>query len=390
MLNRRIRQAIEQYVGNVWVEAEISNVTQAQSGHVYLTLKDDNSQIRGIIWRSTLERIKFEPEAGQKVICRGNIEVYSPRGEYQICIDRLEPQGIGALELAFRQLHARLEAEGLFAIENKKLIPIPQHIGLITSPAGAAIADFLKILLRRWPKIRVTLIPTPVQGAEAGRQIALSIRRANRMQETPDVLVVTRGGGSLEDLWAFNEEVVVREIFRSKIPVISAVGHEIDITLTDLVADARAATPSEAAETIVPNRQAFLERIFEFKTRLQQALMNRAFNERQKLELLSKSRALRNPYEIVQTQQLRLDELAKQMNVSMQQKLQLANQNTKNIARQLHAMSPLAVLARGYTVTQTADGRVVSAADDVAVDDEMTTRTASGTITSRVTDKQND
>ena len=253
-LTRQIKASLNNRFPSVWIEGEISGITRPSSGHVYLTLKDPHAQINGIIWASDAEALDFEIEQGMKVVCRGGVDVYPQRGVYQIIIRRIMPKGIGSLQLAFKQLHAKLSSEGLFDEDHKRDLPrLPKHIAVVTSPTGAAVRDFLQVLLRRWPNIRVTIVPSKVQGPGASQEIAAGIGYCQNFKTPPDVIVVTRGGGSIEDLWAFNEEVVVRAIHASEIPVISGVGHEIDVTLCDLVADARALTPSEAAERAVPD-----------------------------------------------------------------------------------------------------------------------------------------
>ena len=252
-LTAQIKDLLENAFPAVWVCGEISNLSRPQSGHCYLTLKDDRAQICAALWRNAAARVRFDLHDGLEVICQGHLDVYAPRGSYQLIIDQIEPKGIGALELALRQLREKLAREGLFAPERKR--PLPQfvrRVAVVTSPTGAAIHDFLQVLGRRWRGADVLVVPCRVQGEGAGEEIAAAIQTVNRLPSVIDCLVVTRGGGSLEDLWAFNEEVVVRAIFASRIPVISAVGHEIDVTLSDLVADVRALTPSEAAELVAP------------------------------------------------------------------------------------------------------------------------------------------
>ena len=252
-LTARIKDSLESGFRSVWVGGEISNFSRPQSGHCYFTLKDDRAQIRAVVWRTAASRLKFDLHDGLEVICQGDLEVYAPRGTYQLVARKIEPRGIGALELALRKLKARLEAEGLFDPRRKRPLPkFPRRVAFVTSPTGAAIRDFLEVLRRRWKGVDVLVVPTRVQGEGAAREIAAAIELVNRLSDSVDCLVVGRGGGSLEDLWAFNEEPVVRAIHASRIPVVSAVGHEIDIALADLVADVRALTPSEAAELVVP------------------------------------------------------------------------------------------------------------------------------------------
>jgi exodeoxyribonuclease VII large subunit len=252
-LTALIKGILEEAFPSVWVVGELSDVARPQSGHVYLTLKDDRAQIRAVIWRNTASRLRFNLEDGLEVICRGDLDVYPPRGSYQLVIRELEPRGEGALQQALRKLQQKLAAEGLFDPAHKKPLPrFPRRIAVVTSPTGAAVRDFVEVLRRRWQGVHVLIVPTRVQGAGAAAEIATAIQAVNRLSPSVDVMVVGRGGGSMEDLWCFNEEAVVRAIFASQVPVVSAVGHEIDVTLSDLVADVRALTPSEAAERVVP------------------------------------------------------------------------------------------------------------------------------------------
>ena len=276
-LTGQIKELLEEGLPAVWVAGEISNMSRPQSGHVYLTLKDDRAQIRAVLWRSTALQLRFALADGLDVICRGTIDVYAPRGSYQLVIRQIEPQGEGALQLALRQLKAKLAAEGLFDENRKRPLPrYPRRVAFVTSPTGAAIRDFLEVIGRRWRGLDVLVIPARVQGEGAAAEIAAGIRAANRLAHRPDVLVVGRGGGSLEDLWCFNEEVVVRAIVASEIPVVSAVGHEIDVTLADFAADRRALTPSEAAELVVPDREELLLRLDSNRQRLAAVLVRPA------------------------------------------------------------------------------------------------------------------
>ena len=254
-LNSLIRDTLQSAFPSVWVSGEVVDLSRPQSGHVYLSLKDDQGQLRAVIWRGTASRLRFDLQDGMQVICEGVVDVYPPRGTYQLIIRQLEPRGIGALQLALIQLRERLAAEGLFDPAHKQALPrFPRRIAVITSPTGAAIRDFLEVVRRRWRGSQLLVIPTRVQGAEATDEIIQAMRTAHRLRPRPDVLVLTRGGGSLEDLWCFNEERLVREIYAAQIPVVSAVGHEIDVTLADLVADLRALTPTEAGEHVVPSQ----------------------------------------------------------------------------------------------------------------------------------------
>src|SRR5688572_3892156 len=268
-LSLLIEGALESVFQSLWVSGEISEVTRPKSGHVYFTLRDETAQIRAVIWRTTASRLRFQLEEGQQVVCRGDIDVYPPRGTYQLVVQQVEPRGLGALQLALKQLQRRLEAEGLFDPTRKRpLPPFPRRVGFVTSPTGAAIRDFLQVAARRFHGVQILVIPARVQGEGAAAEIARAIAEANRLRPPLDVLVVGRGGGSPEDLWCFNDEQVVRAIFASQVPVVSAVGHEIDVTLSDLVADVRALTPSEAAERVIPSADELLLRLAQFQKRL--------------------------------------------------------------------------------------------------------------------------
>jgi exodeoxyribonuclease VII large subunit len=279
-----IRTSIESAFCDLWLEGEVSNLRMPGSGHVYCTLKDDSSQIRAVLFRSSALRLRFTLEEGMRVVVRVRLTVYEPRGEYQIVLDAVEPKGIGALQLAFEQLKERLDAEGLFDESRKKPLPMfPQTVGVVTSPTGAAIRDIFSVLHRRWPTLHIVLVPVPVQGEGAAQQIADAVTLLNE-QGAADVIIVGRGGGSLEDLWSFNEEAVVRAIAKSRIPVVSAVGHEIDVTLTDFAADHRAATPSAAAETVVPVLADVVERLHETIVRAGQAMTRYCLFEQRRLD----------------------------------------------------------------------------------------------------------
>ena len=273
-LTHQIKTLLESTFPDIWVEGEISNLSIPQSGHAYFTLKDEHSQIRAVMFRSAQRFLKFTLQHGIQVICRGRISVYEPRGEYQLIIDYIEPKGVGALQLAFEQLKTRLEKEGLFDLDRKKALPIlPRRIGIVTSPTGAAIRDMLRVIKRRHPKMQILIYPVPVQGAEAAPAIVEALRYFNS-EGNVDVIIVGRGGGSLEDLWAFNEETVARSIHASAIPIISAVGHETDYTIADFVADLRAPTPSAAAEMVVESEAAFLENLSMMESSLRRSTTN--------------------------------------------------------------------------------------------------------------------
>jgi len=391
-LTAEIRRRLSSMV-DVWVEGEISGFTRAGSGHCYLTLKDDSAQISAVMWRGSASRLKFQPGDGMQVVCRGKIDVYPPRGSYQLVIDRIEPKGVGALELAFRQLHDRLKKEGLFDADRKQPLPrTVQRIGLVTSRTGAAIRDFLEVLARRWPYVDVLVFPTRVQGDGAAEEIARAISQAERLADQLDLLVVTRGGGSIEDLWAFNEEPLVRAVAACRLPTVSAVGHEIDVTLCDLAADVRALTPSEAAERIVPDRRAVFESLHQTAGRLQSALRRRAEAAQLRLDALSRRTAFQRPDAWIDTAEQTLDRMEMSLHRSMSVADQSADARLATVAARLDALSPLAVLSRGYSITETAqtapDGtvkrRVIRKVDEVSPEQEIETRLTDGRIISRV------
>jgi exodeoxyribonuclease VII large subunit len=385
-LTAQFKTVVEQQFPSVWVAGEISNFSRPQSGHCYFTLKDDKAQLRGVIWRGTASRLKFDLHDGLEVVCRGRLDVYPPRGSYQLVVDQLQPKGIGALELALRKLRAKLEAEGLFAPTRKRALPsFPRRIGIVTSPTGAAIHDFLQVLDRRWQGVEVLILPVRVQGTEATGEIATAIEQAGRIVPPLDVLVVGRGGGSLEDLWAFNEELVVRAIASSTIPVISAVGHEIDVTLADLAADVRALTPSEAAERVVPSAEDVTQLVKNLQLRLLGSLTTRTANLRSRLDALASRPALSRPLERVHLLGRRTDELAVRLNTAMRTRLGNSQAEIETFAGKLEALSPLAVLQRGYSLTQDqASGVVIRTTQLLQTGQRLRTRLAQGEVVSVV------
>ncbi len=381
-----IKDVLEGTFPAVWVTGELSDVSRPRSGHIYFTLKDADAQIRGVIWRNTASRIPFDLEDGAEVACCGKLDVYPPRGSYQLVVREIEPRGVGSLLLALRQLQQRLTAEGLFEPQHKQPLPkFPRRVAFVTSPTGAAIRDFLEVLRRRWRGVDVTVVPTRVQGDGAATEIAAAIRAANRMQPAPDVLVVGRGGGSVEDLWCFNDEAVVRAIFASEIPVVSAVGHEIDVTLSDLVADVRALTPSEAAELIVPSGDDLRTLLESHQRRLVSLLRSRAQSLRLRVESLANTRVMREPMDRVRELARRLDELELRANRAIATRQSKARERIGHMAGRLESLSPLAVLGRGYSLTQaTNSGDLITDAMTVETGDVITTRLAKGTLTSRI------
>jgi exodeoxyribonuclease VII large subunit len=385
-LTEQLKDVMEAAFPAVWVAGEISNFSRPSSGHCYLTLKDDRAQLRAVVWRSTAARLRFDLEDGLEVLCQGSIELYAPRGTYQLVVQQIQPKGIGALELALRKLREKLAAEGLFDPARKRPLPrFPQRIAVVTSPTGAAIRDFLEVLRRRWLGADVLVVPVRVQGEGAGREIAAAIALVNRLRTPVDCLVVTRGGGSLEDLWSFNEEVVVRAIHASRIPVVSAVGHEIDVTLSDLVADVRALTPSEAAERIVPAADELRLGLRQYGQRLTVGLTRRTAAARAALDALAARRVFRKPLDRVHDLARRVDELQTRGDRALRQRLIRARRDADGLAARLESLSPLAVLARGYSLTtRAADGQLVRDAATLSPGDRITTRFAAGQAVSRV------
>jgi exodeoxyribonuclease VII large subunit len=384
-LTAELKDVVESSFSSVWVAGEISNFSRPASGHCYLTLKDDEAQLRAVLWRTSAARVPFDLHDGLEVICQGHLDLYPPRGQYQLVITQLLPKGIGALELALRKLRDKLAAEGLFDPRHKKPLPaFPRRVAFVTSPTGAAVRDFLEVLKRRWRGTNVVVVPVRVQGEGAAGEIAAAIAAVNRLADPPDVLVVGRGGGSSEDLWSFNEEIVVRAIFASRIPVISAVGHEIDVTLSDLVADVRALTPSEAAERLVPARDEVIAALDSRRKRLVAALRNRATHARARLDALSNRAVFRRPYDRVHELAQRLDEWQARATRAVRNCRQRSAAKIDAIAARIEALNPTAVLRRGYSITQRAsDGRVVRSNTEVQPGDELITRVAEGIIHSR-------
>ena len=384
-LTREIRDTLERHLGRVWVTGEISNFRRPESGHCYFTLKDAHAQISVVMWRSTAARLKFELKDGLSLLVQGELTVYEPRGRYQIVLRRAEPLGAGALQLAFLQLKERLAGEGLFDADRKKPLPlIPGKIAIVTSPTGAAVRDMLNVILRRFPGAHVLIFPVRVQGSEAAAEIAEAVSLANHSAEI-DVMIVGRGGGSLEDLWPFNEEVVARAIAASRIPVVSAVGHETDFTIADFVADVRALTPTDAGRLVVPDAKDLAGELRSQAGRLGQALLGRVALARERLVSLGRSYALRRPLDRIRVREQRLDELCQQFYRSLGHIMERKRQWLDALVSQLESLSPLAVLGRGYSITfADRDGAVLRDASAAKPGDLVRTRLAKGQFTSRV------
>ena len=349
-LTRLIKQQLENRFVDVWVEGEASNLRTPGSGHLYFTLKDESAQLRAVLFRSAGRAVRFLPKEGQQVLCHGRVTVYEPRGEYQIVVDSIEPRGIGALQAAFEQLKERLQKEGLFDPSRKKPLPVlPRRIGIVTSPTGAAIRDILKVLSGPWAKLEIVINPVPVQGGGAASAIASAIDELNDRGPF-DLLIVGRGGGSLEDLWAFNEEVVARAIFRSRIPVISAVGHEIDYTISDFVADLRAPTPTAAAEAVIQARRKWYDQIDFQRVRLNHGMRRGLEMARSRLNVYQRS--LRDPRKAIEASLFRLDELEVRIRRGLFNTLRHQAQRLRHARESLRHRSPVERLHRLGTRTQ--------------------------------------
>ncbi len=388
-LNEYMRLLVEhdEILMNVQVRGEISNFTNHyKTGHFYFSLKDAGGAVKAVMFRTNAMKLKFMPENGMKVILSGRVGVFTRDGVYQIYVDSMEPDGVGALALAFEQLKAKLEKEGLFAESRKKALPkMPMRIGVITSPTGAAIRDILNILGRRFPMAEVLLYPALVQGEGAAPDLVRGLRYFNQKNNV-DVLIIGRGGGSIEDLWAFNEEIVVRAVSASEIPVISAVGHETDFTLCDFAADKRAPTPSAAAELAVPNAEDILYDIQTAGLRLGRSMTGKLSLLRDRVERLAASRVLKNPMAVIDDKRMALlreeERLLSRMNLMMGEKRSALGEN----AAKLRALDPLAVLARGYGAVFDGDGHVVKSVKDTAVGSALSVRLSDGVVTASVTE----
>jgi exodeoxyribonuclease VII large subunit len=425
-LNRTARQLLEQGLPRIWLEGELSNLSRPSSGHLYFTLKDSQAQIRGAMFRNRNQLLRFKPQEGMQVLVRAKVSLYEPRGDYQLIAESMEEAGDGALQRAFEELKRKLDIEGLFRAEHKLPLPsLPRRIGVVTSPSGAAIRDVLSVLKRRFPAIPVLVYPVPVQGKAAGREIAAMLRRAGERRDC-DVLILTRGGGSLEDLWSFNEEAVARAIHDCPIPVISAVGHEVDFTIADFVADQRAPTPSAAAELASPDQYEWLAQLAALQARSRRRLQQLLIANRQQLAILNRRLQLRHPGQYLRQQAQRMDELEQRLRLvirtrfnylqyklnevmaalrqttpihavhragmqrqALEQRLRTAmgallQQRQRRLAvacKSLDTISPLATLDRGYAiVTRQQDGRVLHAAGSVSTGTKIEARLAQGRL----------
>ncbi|MGU5696461.1 exodeoxyribonuclease VII large subunit [Aeromonas allosaccharophila] len=428
-LNSAVRMILEQDLGLVWLTGELSNLAMPSSGHWYFSLKDLGAQVRCAMFKGNNRRVAFRPQDGMQVLVQARVSLYEPRGDYQLIIESMQPAGDGVLALRFEELKRRLGAEGLFDESRKRPLPRePRAVGLITSATGAALHDMLTVLKRRAPDLPVFIYPTQVQGSAAISQIVTAIAKANQRAEV-DVLIVGRGGGSLEDLWCFNEEAVARAIAHSAIPVISAVGHEVDVTISDFAADLRAPTPSAAAELVAPDNQARIQRLAHLKQRLLQAMNRQQTAARHDFILLQKRLDHQDPKRRLEQQSQRLDELSTRLQQLLRQRLHqgerrlanlelrlqgksperllaagkrrhqlaeerlyaliakrqdLASHRLAMLTARLDGVSPLATLGRGYSITRTPRGEVISRADQVSSGDQLITTLAQGSLQVRV------
>jgi len=377
---------IQHHVGRVWVVGEISNLHNARSGHTYFTLKDEDGQLRAALFRGNAGRIRFDLEEGLEVVAEAEVSIYAARGDLQLIVRSLEPRGVGALQLAFEQLRRRLDAAGLFAAERKRSIPIhPRRIGVVTSPTSAAVRDVLKIAGRRFPAIPILISPTRVQGEEAPAEIAAAIGRL-ASAEGVDVILVVRGGGSLEDLWAFNTEVVAKAIAASPKPIVSGVGHETDTTIADLVADVRAPTPSAAAMLAVPDRVALAGLIDRDVRRLVASIQREVGMAQDRIAHLRAVLRARSPQVRVALARTRAAKASAAADSAIRRRMDQGRRRLVETATRLDALSPLAVLGRGYALARReSDGRIVHAASDVSLGERLELRLASGQIGVEVT-----
>ena len=390
-INEYLREKLDSdpMLGNVAVKGEISNYKMYPSGHHYFTLKDDGGALKCVMFKGNAMRLRFRPENGMQVIAMGKISVYSRDGAYQLYCTAMAMDGIGDLYAAFEQLKKKLSAQGLFDPAHKKPLPkYPKVIGIVTSSAGAAVHDMLRILRKRFPLTKVLLLPVRVQGEAAAGEIAGAIRYANHYR-LADLLIVGRGGGSMEDLWAFNEEIVARAIYDSEIPVISAVGHEPDVTISDYVADLRAATPSNAAELAVPDQQALQQTLDGISSSLATALNRRIKAAREHLRVLSERPGLRSPMSCVDQKRKSLEMLKNRMVAGENAILSRKQQRYTALTAKLDAMSPLKVLTRGYAMVQTQEGEVLRSVSQIEENDAITVTLGDGRIRATVTGKEN-
>jgi exodeoxyribonuclease VII large subunit len=379
-VNRYVRDLLESdhNLRDLWVQGEVSNLARPRSGHIYFTLKDDRASLRCVMWRSTVQQQKFLPQDGDAVEAHGKISVYEVGGQYQFYVDTIKPRGKGALYQEFLRLKAKLEAEGLFDEERKRPIPLwPERIGIVTSPTGAALRDMLNTMRRRYPLVEVILAPSAVQGEAAPGEIVRALQVLNEKVK-PDVILVGRGGGSIEDLWAFNDENVARAVAASEVPVISGVGHQTDFTIADFVADLRAPTPTAAAELAVPNREDLLLDLSAARQRLEQVVTLRLDDQRWQLKNLAQAIRQLSPQARIQSDRQRLDELSHRAATTVRHALQIQRSRLEAAVQRLDDLNPQTVLARGYALVTDAEERIVRSVAQVAPGDALHVRISDG------------
>ena len=384
-LNEYIKMLLEgnPNLKDVWVQGEISGAKLYSSGHLYFSLKDSDSVISAVMFKNSMMRMEFDPENGMKVVAHGRVSAYPPRGQYQFIVDRMIPDGAGALAVAFEQLKARLGAEGLFDPARKRPLPAhPKRIGVVTSPSGAAVHDIIRVAKKRCPSTEILIFPSLVQGAEAPAYLRGGIQYFNAVKDDPeqgvDLIIIGRGGGSAEDLWGFNDERLARAVAASEIPVVSAVGHEVDFTICDFVADLRAATPSAAAELSLPDKGDLTRQVQSLTTRLNAAQTTRLRRYRTQLDRLSAARVLTSPEGVYRLRRETVTALEKRLNLSVSRHLGRKRQSMERVTASLGALNPLAVLSRGYALVQTEAGKVIPAAAELKVGDRVNLRFADG------------
>lgn len=387
--NQSVKMLIEQAIPEVQIRGEISGLARPRSGHLYFTLKDDHSQLRCVMWRdaaSRIERTIGQPlRDGDAVHCFGRVDVYVPRGQYQLNVLRLTPEGVGTLQQRFERLKAKLHTEGLFDADRKREIArVPRRIALVTSPTGAAIRDFLQAAGQRWSGVEMVVIPARVQGEGSVNDLVRAIRVAQQMRPKVDTLVVTRGGGSMEDLWSFNEEAVVRALGESTMPTVSAIGHEIDITLCDLVADRRAMTPTDAAVQVLPDRDTMTQLTDQFRQRLDEAMARHLARASEQLDAFSDRPCLARPEEWIRDREQTLDYLEQSVQHASRRILEHNTAELQTLAAGLEALSPLSVLSRGYSVTTDGEGKLVTDAEQLDAGSMIETRFERGSALSVV------
>jgi exodeoxyribonuclease VII large subunit len=384
-ITRNIKFILEEQFSHIWVEGEVSNLRAPSSGHLYFTLKDESAELRVAMFRNRSQYLKFRLDNGLSVIASGVVTVYERKGEYQLIVEELEPRGRGALHLAFEQLKKKLYEEGLFDEKYKQPLPmLPLKIGVVTSPTGAAVKDMINIIHRRFSNIQILLNPVKVQGPGAAEEIAEALDEFNRTREV-DVIIIGRGGGSLEDLWAFNEEVVARAIYRSSIPVVSAVGHEVDYTISDFVADLRAPTPSAAAELVVPMKEELKVKIEILDARLKSSLINTISLFKERLRIVTERYVLRQPQNIIRQLAQRIDELDRRLPVGATHALRISRERLSSSLGKLESLNPLSILNRGYSLSlRLPQKTIIKKAGQLKIGDEVETKVMNGTFISRV------